>query len=235
LSPDVHALEQLRYVARAWEVGDEFPAAEVAAVLAELAEQSPATLLQACRRMIEYFPASGRVWWLSARALSAADPVEGIWMAAEELDQDPTGRHLATSLPPSAGVAVVGPAPFLAKALRRRSDLVLHSKAKAAAILVVPARAAGPDALLLTERANLAVAAARRARKPVWVAVEEGVLLPGPLWDQLLARAGDLVGAVVVPAGDFGPAVGPGGQSPLPVLLSAPTCPPVAELLGWKS
>ncbi len=74
----VHPLEQLRYIARQWDNADDFPAQEIAAVLAELADENPASLLQACRRLIEYYPSTGAAWWLSSRALSAAGAVEGI-------------------------------------------------------------------------------------------------------------------------------------------------------------
>ena len=38
----VHPLEHLRYLARGWGSGDDFPAPEAAEVLAELAAESPA-------------------------------------------------------------------------------------------------------------------------------------------------------------------------------------------------
>lgn len=67
--------------------------------------------------------------------------------------------------------------------------------------------------------------------------VGRGVLLPGPLWEQLLERAGGGAdGAVrVIEAAKLEAVVGDQGlEAPLPA-LSRPTCPPVAELLGWKS
>ncbi len=102
----MHPLEQLRYLARGWESGEEFPAREAAAVLADLAGENPASLLQACRRLIEYFPSAGPAWWLSARALSAPEPVEGIWVAADELANDPTSRLVGEALPTGGPVAV---------------------------------------------------------------------------------------------------------------------------------
>ena len=119
----VHPLEQLRYIARQWDNADDFPAQEVAAVLAELADENPASLLQACRRLIEYYPSTGAAWWLSSRALSAAGAVEGIWEAAEELSSDPTARLCAQALPKDARVAFPGPPPSLVRALRQRNDL----------------------------------------------------------------------------------------------------------------
>ena len=282
MSP-VHALEQLRYVARGWAVGDEFPVQEVAAVLAELADENPASVLQACRRLIEYFPATGRVWWLSARALSAADAVEGIWEAADELARDPTGRHLADSLSDRGAIAVIAPSRSVVAALRRRPDLVLRKKARGADLVVVPALAAGPAAVLVGERVGAVAANARRAGQVLWVVAERGVVLPEPLWAQLRDRAlgsgpegaagaagaaggtartggaartagvaggaaraagvaggaagaaGAAGGVVVLASTDVGLLVGEKGPAPAAEVLSTPTCPPVAELLGWKS
>ena len=70
----VHPLEQLRYIARRWEIDGEFPAQEVAAVLAELASENPASLLQACRRLIDYFP-SAWVAWMLMRPRPSRKPV----------------------------------------------------------------------------------------------------------------------------------------------------------------
>ena len=230
----MHALEQLRYVARGWEAGDEFPAQEVAAVLAELAGDNPATLLQACRRLIEYFPASGRVWWLSARALSAPDPVEGIWEAADELARDPTGRALAGALPEAGAIALVAPSPSLAAALRRRQDLFVE-KLRRADIVVVSAMAAGPRAVLVAERVSALAASARRAGQALWVVAERGVVLPEALWAQLEERALGSGAVAVMASDELDLAVGEKGRAPVAEVLSAPTCPPVAELLGWKS
>ena len=230
----MHPLEQLRYVARGWEMGDDFPAPEAAAVLAELAEENPATLLQACRRLIEYFPASGTVWWLSARALSAPDPVAGIFEAADELARDPTARLLAEALPPSAPVAVVGRSRAVAAAVRRRQDLVVHKKADRADIVVVPALAAGPAAVLVGGRAGVVSGKARRAGQEVWALVARGVLLPGALWDQLLSRALPLGTVATLTAGELTAAVGDHGKAPVAEVLGHPACPAVAELLGWK-
>jgi hypothetical protein len=237
VSPAANALEQLRYVARRWEMGDEFPTQEVASVLAELAADYPGSLLQACRRMIEYFPASGRMWWLSARVLSAADPTEGIWEAADELARDPTGRALAEALPVPGAVAVVAPSHSMAAALRRRKDLVLVKKARGADIVVISALAAGPGAALVGERASAIAATARRAGKALWMVAERGVILPEALWAQLLERAlgpGAAPTAAVMAPGEVDVVVGEHGPAPAAEVLFAPTCPPVAELLGWR-
>jgi hypothetical protein len=232
----VHPLEQLRYLARAWENDYDFPAQEVAAVLAELAGDSPASLVQACRRLIEYFASSGQAWWLSARVLSGGGVVEAIWEAADELASDPTGRALsgALALAGVRTVAAVHPSRTVALALRGLTGVHLQKKLNGADLVVLSARAAGAGDVLATPRAAEAASAAGRASKPVWVVVERGVLLPGPLWEQLVARSGDLVSGGLLSPADLASVVCEAGLQTLSEALSSPTCPPVAELLGWR-
>src|ERR1035441_6619667 len=164
----VHPLEQLRYLARRSGGGHDFPAAEAAEVLADLADEIPGALVQACRRLIEYFPFSGTAWWLSARALCAPDPVEGIREAAGELAGDPTGRRLAEALPAAAVVAVPDPSGAIRTAVRRRHDVQVQKKVGRAQILVVSPLAAGPGLVLTGARSATAARAAAQAGKPVW-------------------------------------------------------------------
>ena len=231
----VHPLEQLRYLARGWESGEEFPAQEAAAVLVDLAGENPASLLQACRRLIEYFPSAGPAWWLSARALSAPEPVEGIWVAADELANDPTSRLVGEALPTGGAVAVPEPSSVVMAALRRRRDVQLQRRSSGAYLCVVAARAAGPGSVLVGRHSASAAAAGGRAGNDVWVVVERGALLPGPLWDQLVQRALPVTRMKVLEAGEFSAVIGDQGLGTSEEVLSRPTCPPVAELLGWKS
>jgi hypothetical protein len=223
----VHPLEQLRYLS--WASGPEeaLPVQEVAAALADLAAVSPGSLLQACRRLVERFPAQGVAWWLCARALSAPDAVEGIWGAAEELAEDPTPLRLAEA------IAAEG-------SLCRRP----------VALAVV---AAGPAEVLLGPEAAQQVASAQVTERQLWAVVPRGRLLPEGLWEALVARAGPSVpsspgslGAFrgtgrtggkiweIWSAGAFSKGVGDAGAAPLREILGKPTCPPVAELLGWQ-
>jgi hypothetical protein len=233
----VHPLEQLRYIARQWDNGDDFPAQEIAAVLAELADENPASLLQACRRLIEYYPSTGAAWWLSARTLSAAGAVEGIWEAAEELSSDPTAELCAEALPPDARVAFPGPVPAVVRALRRRKDVeVSHRTSRKSDVLLLRARAAGPAGLLFGRSTSGPLASAAQTGVPVWAVLERGALLPEELWQQLLERA--LNGGVAVEvatADDLAAVVSEHGREEPETALSKPTCSPVAELLGWKS
>lgn len=230
----MHPLEQLRYLARTWGPGDDFPVQEAAGVLAELAQISPGALLQACRRLVEYFPGSATAWWLSARALSAPEPVEGIWDAAADLEEDPTFDVLARELPADRPVALVQPPRALSSAASHRQALQLQKKPRGAGAVVVVARAAGDGKVLLAPRALEALRLAR-ARADIWVAVPRGSLLPPPLWEQLRTRtsgAADIAKDVIGPE-DVTVAVGERGVGPLLKVLRGPTCPAVAELLGW--
>jgi FAD/FMN-containing dehydrogenase len=229
----VHPLEQLRYLARGWESGEEFPAQEAAAVLADLAGENPASLLQACRRLIEYFPSAGAAWWLSARALSAPEPVEGIWVAADELANDPTSRLLSQDLPTGGAVAVPEPSSVVMAALRRRRDVQLQRRSAGAYLCIVAARAAGPGSVLVGRHSASAIAAGARAGNDVWAVVERGSLLPGPLWDQLVQRALPVTRMEVVEASAFSAVIGDQGSGPFEDVMSKPSCPPIAELLGW--
>jgi hypothetical protein len=231
--PGVHPLEQLRYLARGWESGQEFPAQEAAAVLADLAGENPASLLQACRRLIEYFPSAGAAWWLSARALSAPEPVEGIWVAADELANDPTSRLLSQDLPTGGAVAVPEPSSVVMAALRRRRDVQLQRRSAGAYLCIVAARAAGPGSVLVGRHSASAIAAGARAGNDVWAVVERGALLPGPLWDQLVQRALPVTRMEVVEASAFSAVIGDQGSGPFEDVMSKPSCPPIAELLGW--
>ena len=62
--------------------------------------------------------------WLVARALSAMDPYDELWSAAQEMEDDPTGRLLAFALPEGGRVVVVGATGGpLGLSLSRRGDL----------------------------------------------------------------------------------------------------------------
>ena len=233
----VHPLEQLRYIARQWDNADDFPAQEIAAVLAELADENPASLLQACRRLIEYYPSTGAAWWLSSRALSAAGAVEGIWEAAEELSSDPTreavrpgptqGRQ--SGVPRAAAVARTGST----AAKRPGSVAQVFAQDRLAPSR---ARAAGPAGLLFPRSTSGPLASAAQSGVPVWAVIERGTLLPEELWQQLLERA--LKGGVAVEvanADDLAAVVSEHGREEPDAALSKATCAPVAELLGWKA
>lgn len=119
----MHPIEHLRYVARAVGADPGVVAREAADALAEVARIEPAGLVPACRRLIARHVTAGPVWWLSARMLRSDDPVAEGRRSAHELDDDPTGRHLADAIDDSATVVVVGWPDITSGALRRRGDL----------------------------------------------------------------------------------------------------------------
>jgi len=228
----VHPLEQLRYLAEDGKSGEEFPAQEAAAVLADLAGENPASLLQACRRLIEYFPSAGAAWWLSARALSAPEPVEGIWVAADELANDPTSRRVSDSFPTGGAVAVPEPSSVVHGSAAAAQGCAAAKKERRCYLCIVAARAAGPSSVLVGRHSASAVAAGARAGNDVWVVVDRGALLPGPLWDQLVKRALPVTRMEVVEASAFAAVIGDQGLAlrggPVEAFL-----PAIAELLGW--
>src|SRR3954468_12753456 len=78
----VHPIERLRYVARSSGAAQEVLVRETAAALAALGFDPPG-LVTACRRILDRHPLSGPLWWLSARVLTAHDPMDEAWRGAE--------------------------------------------------------------------------------------------------------------------------------------------------------
>jgi hypothetical protein len=98
----VHPIERLRYVARAGHGDPTMVAAEAALALADLPDE-PGVLLTSVRRLIDFHPACGPLWWVAAHVLVADDPSEAVDLVVEQLDDDPTRERLATALAPLAG------------------------------------------------------------------------------------------------------------------------------------
>lgn len=120
----MHPIERLRYVARASGADQPLLVRETAHALAAFRDD-PAGLVAACRRVIERHPTSGPLWWLCARVLTSPDGQREAWAAADELDGDPTGRHLAHGLPDEGTVCVVGWPEVATEALVRRGDVAV--------------------------------------------------------------------------------------------------------------
>jgi hypothetical protein len=118
----VHPIERLRYVARASGAPADDIVQEAAASLAGFADD-PASLVTACRRLLDRHPANGPVWWLCARVLTAPDPAEEAWRCLDEHQGDPTANELGHALPDGARVVVIGWPDRLTSALGRRGDL----------------------------------------------------------------------------------------------------------------
>lgn len=108
--------------------------------------------------------------------------------------------------------------------------------ATVADVVVVEALAAGPAGILATPGSMAAAAVAAHQRIPVWAVVGVGRLLPGQLWDAVLARLDESGiepwdrSVEVVPADLINLVVAPDGQAETADALQRPTCPPAPEL-----
>jgi hypothetical protein len=120
----VQPFERLRHVAR-WS-GDDDAAlvSEAADCLAGFADD-PAGLVVACRRLLVHHPASGPLWWLCARVLTAPDPAQAAWDAWKRVSEDATPERLAGLLPfpHDDPIAVIGWPDVAGVALAERPDL----------------------------------------------------------------------------------------------------------------
>lgn len=118
----MHPIERLRYVARSSGADQSMLVRETAAALAALGFDPPG-LVTACRRILDRHPASGPLWWLSARVLTANDPREEAWRAADEVGADTTADELSHALPEDATICVLGWPDQIGEALPRRGDV----------------------------------------------------------------------------------------------------------------
>jgi len=118
----MHPIELLRHVARAEGAGPSALTRDAAWALAGLGDD-PAGLVTSCRRLVDRHPSVGPMWWLAARVLTASDQVGEARAAARELDEDPTARLLAASLPENATVVIVGWPELAAEAIHARGDV----------------------------------------------------------------------------------------------------------------
>lgn len=119
----MHPIERLRYVARVSGVPQAMLVREAAGALASFSYE-PHGLVTACRRMISRHPVSGPLVWLSARVLSASEPIEELYLCMDALDDDTTAVELRHALPDGASVAVLGWPDIVSDALVRRGDVV---------------------------------------------------------------------------------------------------------------
>jgi len=107
---------------------------------------------------------------------------------------------------------------------------------EASGLVLIEADAAGPGGFVAPAGSRAAAAVARHASVPVWAVAGVGRVLPGPLWDALVARlAADeepwLALEEVVPADLVDHVVGPAGISDVGEALRRPGCPVAPELL----
>lgn len=93
-----------------------------AASLAGFADD-PASLVTACRRLLDRHPAQGPVWWLCSRTITAADPADEAWRCLDDFVTDPSIAELAHALPDGARVCVAGWSDRLIGAFAPRGDV----------------------------------------------------------------------------------------------------------------
>lgn len=218
----------------------------------------PVALVTGCRRLVDRHPTVGAMWWLAARVLVAADPLAEARAAAEELDADPTARHLAVELPEDATVVVVGWAEQSAAALRRRGDLdvllvdagydawdgevtyVSPAGVGAAVaesdLVLLEASTLGPTGFIAPAGSRAAAAVARHAGIDVWVVAGAGRVLPGRLWEVIVARLDESADPwdlpeEVVPLDLATHVAGPAGVGPAAEAPKRADCPVAPELL----
>jgi hypothetical protein len=120
----VQPFERLRYLARWSDEDDSALVSEAADCLAGFADD-PAGLVVACRRLVSHHPASGALWWLCARVLTASDPADAAWEAWQLVNDDGTTDRLARLLPfpHDEPIAVLGWPELAGAALAERPDL----------------------------------------------------------------------------------------------------------------
>jgi hypothetical protein len=265
-----HPIERLRWVARAEGAGASLLTREAAGALASIGDDL-AGLVTGCRRLIDRHPAIGPLWWLSARALAAEEPERECYIAASDLDADPTSQVLGANLPDDVTVTVLGWPEQIGEALRRRGDLevlVVDSRGEGpsftrrlaangleafdveeaglggavreSGLVLLEASALGPTGFVAASGSLAAAALGKGLGVDVWVVAGTGRVLPGRLWEALLAR---LDGAddpwaledEVVPLDWATAVVGPAGVQTCEEAVRRADCPVVPELLGWGS
>jgi hypothetical protein len=229
----VHPIERLRFVARAGWGGPAELGVEAAYALAELAENEPAAVLPACRRLLERNPACGPLWWVAARLLCSDDPMAEAGRCARALEDDPTQERLEAALSGRRAVRHGGVA-----------------EVASADVVVVPSDALGPAGMVVDGDDRGVLEAARAAEVEVWAVAGAGRVLPARLWQALRARLAlpaptvrtavsayfdhSSSSAAAVDLRGVSRVAGPNGVEVLDEALSASDCPEPPELLaGW--
>ncbi len=214
----VHPIERLRAVARAGWAGPSDLGAEAAWALADLAEHEPSALLPACRRLLDFHPDCGPLWWVAARVLTAGDQMaEGGW-CGDALMSDPTTELLED--------------------MEEGGRVVRHGgmgEVVGASSVVVVVTALGHGGMVIDGDDRGLIEAARAAEVPLWIEGGVGRVLPARLWNALVARmaaCGDARSGSVVDLAGVDLVVGPDGGHPLAIALASTNCPEPAELLA---
>lgn len=109
----------------------------------------------------------------------------------------------------------------------------VSAAAQRCVLVLLEAAAVGRDSFLAATGSAALAGAARDAKRPVWLVVGVGRVLPGPLYDALVRRVGDDPTFEVVPLDAVDEVAGPAGPVPR-ARLARPSCPVAAELLRFS-
>ena len=105
--------------------------------------------------------------------------------------------------------------------------------ARRCVLALLEASAVGPDSFLAATGSAALAAAAREAKRPVWLVAGVGRVLPGPLYDALVRRVGDAPAFEAVDLAAVDEIAGPDGPVPRS-RLARPSVPVAAELLRFS-
>ena len=214
----MHPIERLRYVARA---GDEDPgviAEEAALALAGLSFDDRRALLPSCRRLLEFHPSCGPLWWVVAHLLVADDLRAAASHVLEQLSADPTPDELAAAFP-SQAVLVATSARASVDAFLLRPDLEIRLFGKPRALrsalrtlglngavsaweedeievalhgvqlVVIEALAAGASGCVVDSLSGALANSAAREGISIWAVLGMGRLLPEALFQALCQKS----------------------------------------------
>ncbi len=188
----MHPIEQLRYVARASGADASLLVREAASALGVF-DRDPAGMVTACRRLLTRQPEVGPLWWMSTRLALGADSWSEARAVGDDLQSDPTPRHLGHELPDDARALIAGWPDLTLRGLVRRGDV---------SVLVLDVEGQGHGVVRRLERAEMVAEdvdpahVAGAVEESSIVLVEASVLGPGAA----LVEAGSVAAAAVARA-----------------------------------
>lgn len=217
----MHDIERLRAIARAGEVEPTELAFEAAYALAGLSRDRRA-LVQSCRRLLEFHPHVGALWWVCAELIDALEPDRRAIDLVEQLQDDASADGLF-ALPSARDCVVAESSRQIVRALCDRVDLPVrlvgdgsslrlgvrlfrdsvapveaHRTQESepafrdATLVVIEALAASRAGLLVSRTAAQLVELAGARELPVVVLAGVGRILPDALVQAMCALGRDL-------------------------------------------
>lgn len=263
-----HPIERLRWVARAEGAGPTLLVREAAEALGSVGDELAGMVTACRRLIDRHPEVGPMWWLgarvlaaqdpkaeaYAAGAELAADPTARV--LAVHLPDDATVTVLGW--PEQAGAALrrrgdlevlvvdsQGAGSALARRLRGAgadavtvSEAGLGSAARDSDLVLLEATALGPDGFVACAGSLAAAAVGAGLGLEVWVVAGVGRVLPGRLWEALVARVTESrdprePGHEVVPLEWATVVVGPSGPEPAPEAVKRGDCPVVPELLRW--